>query len=186
MATELVKRTELQDYFGGDKQLGANADLVRLGVHAAIEKYCRREIGADAEDRSEAIRILSYNQRQIILAKPPINSITKIETGDDSLSLVDATSYEIASAEAGIVRMIASYFLFDTKYTITYKGGFAEIPEDLKLAALSIMAREIETTSKGRFGMRGRAFHTGSVELFIEGLTKTERLILDGYRLMRF
>lgn len=183
MATEIITKVQLQDYIG--KKTDKQSELVRLAINGFIEQYCHRDFSEDESDREEAVRITSGDQRTLIVRKPPIISLTSIVVGESgNTSPVDSTSYDV-DLRGGKILMLFGNFLSNSRYVVAYKGGFTEIPEDIRLAALSIAAREISHASKGRFGMRGRAYQGNSVELFIDGLTKTERVILDSYELMR-
>jgi hypothetical protein len=181
MASELVTKSELKSYMN-DAEVDVKADLIRLGVHAAIETYCNRVFAADESNRAEAHRVTQDYTRRLFLKKPPIISFTSLQTGESgsTLSTVDSTSYEY-DTDSGIITAITTPFLASIRYVANYKGGYSSIPGEIKLVALSIMAREIEKVRKGRHGMRGRAVQATSVELFIEGLEDFERMVLDGY-----
>jgi len=184
MPSDIVVASDLIAYLN-NKEPSAQTELVRVGVNALIERYCCRVFAADTTNRTETYRTTEAYQRVVQLKKPPVVAFTSLQTGEaGSLRLVDGTSYEVLEEE-GMIRMIGSFFLAETRYTATYKGGYTTIPEDLKLVGLSIMAREIEKSSKGRHGMRGRAIQGGSVELVEENLTTFEKAILDGYVLER-
>lgn len=191
MATEIVTLEELSLYYtdkSADESNGLSTDsredTIRIGINYLIEQACDRDFSADSSDRNEAHRIEYDYTRTIQLKKPPVVSFTSLQTGEagDNLSTIDSTSYEYDS-DTGIIKAIRTPFLTSIRYVANYKGGYSTIPGDLKLAAKSIMAREIAKTAKGRHGMRGRAVQATSVELFLSDLEPFEAAIIEGYTL---
>jgi len=185
MATELITLIQLGTYLGRVLAEESREDLVRLWINTAVESYCGREFGADAADRAEVHTIEDDYADKIIVFKPPIISLTSVESGRTTWSAVDSSSY-VYDASSGIIRKVTGWWTRGVAYyRVNYKGGFAALPADVVGVALSIAARECEKASKGRFGMRARGFQGGSGDYFTEQLEALEKEILDHYSLKR-
>lgn len=101
----------------------------------AIERYCRRVVLAGAYTE-----VFDGGGSTVVLRNPPVASITSVkesETGDfASATAIPAADY-VVDADAGTLRLRTRTFVvgFGT-VQVVYAGGFDEIPNTLKEAAI--------------------------------------------------
>jgi hypothetical protein len=182
VATEIVKPEELANYMEVDEFNEESPEQAILdAANQFVETYCGREFAADSVNRIEFVDIIDCYTNRIRVKKPPIISLTSLQQGLTSPTLVDATSYYV-DKESGVIKKILGYFIEGVAvYKITYKGGYTAIPNDLKLVVKRIAAREIMKEKKQRHGLRGVGFVQGNSEFYLDNLEMFERNILAEY-----
>jgi len=120
-----LENTSFSDY--------PDLELMADNVHAALENYCGRMLDfKQKKTETGFIRDATY----IDLTSLPLNSITSLVVGDDTLTSDDytVTDYEIMFNKS-----------FTNKiYTLVCKGGWSEIPEDVYRAELSQVVYEYQ------------------------------------------
>lgn len=182
----MITLVELGKYLAKVCAADEREDIIRKAINAGAQRYCGREFDADANDRAEDHIIEDDFRTTLVVRKPPIISVTSILSGTSTpQSTIDSTSYLIDKS-AGIIRLINTSFTRGSqigRVTVNYKGGYAadDFPDDLKLALLSIMAREVFKADKSRHGMSSRQFQGGGVEYFKQSMEESEKLVLDLY-----
>lgn len=131
----------------GDSRISA----VIASTSAFIKNYCGRTfVDYSTTDKTEYI---SGNAKKCFyLDEYPVIGITSINSSIDNqvtqTLLVNNTDYYLDS-ETGLVESALGNF--DAGFhsiEIKYKGGYADIPEDLKLAALDLTAHYLEQQFK--------------------------------------
>jgi hypothetical protein len=183
--SEIVTLEELGNYLGRGVPDGNRDDQIRGMVNGWLDTACNRVF--TAAEYTEKYSVMDSYRRALLVKNPPIRSVTQITSGRTNATVVDSSAYVVEDAEAGIILFTTEWLLVGVQqYVVTYQGGFVSPPSDLKLMALSVIARESEKAEKGRHGMRGRSFAQGSVEFFIDGLTNLEKMILGSYTIRRF
>jgi hypothetical protein len=144
-----------------------DSELARLipSVQAWLEAECGRVF--------EAATVTEYYDgdewcQRIIVARPPINSITNI--WDDPARIyttpMAATLYGVYDAQAGIVRLLdgRQFSTGQNNIKITYNGGFSTVPVDLEQAAIEMVWAAREKGQHNLIGVRSRSIADGNVQ----------------------
>lgn len=176
----------------------ADDDFIRRilnSVTAAIQRFCRRKFSAasvvDEPHDGNGSRLLR-------LDRPPINSITKLVVKSDSYTyeLVADRDYVFTSMDtaamvhlkphSGTQVLIDCFPVGRANVLATYNGGFASIPDDVKLATL--IAAMSEWPGRGR-DPRGRersggGFSQSREQVGVSGLPVEVERRLQPYRIM--
>lgn len=180
--SEIITLPIFTDYLGRPIPAGSRDDKVRLSVNSLITNYCGRTF--EPANYVDKITIWDDYQKKMFVKNPPIRTLTSIGVGRPVSSTLAADSYFIQDADIGLICMVSSWLQVGPEmYTVTYAGGFLEVPSDLQLAACSIAAREAEKAAKGRHGLGQRQVGFGGNELFVRDLEVTEQRVLDSYRI---
>ena len=189
MSTEIITRIDLAKYLIKDSiEPNSMEDSTRLAVHAFLENQCGRVFGADESDRSEKITVSDDCTNMFWLKKPPVISFTSLLAGRTTPVAISADSYEVDEERGVIIKVSGCFTEGLSAYTAQYKGGYAkaDIPDDLKLLAKSIMARAIMKVAKSRHGVRSVSTAQGAAQYFFDDLEKFEVMLLESYSINRF
>lgn len=183
--SEIVTKAEFQTYISTAIVDNTRDDLIRQYVNQFIDTFCARTL-AGATFTSEKHSVMESGRYELIVKNPPIRTLTSVKSGRTTPETVASDSYVVEDADAGLIRFISQLTVGVHQYEVTYDGGFSPIPDDLKLCALSIMARERQKVTMNRHGIRGRAFANGNVDFEQLDLEPFELRILNRYRVVRF
>lgn len=177
-----------------------DAELERLipAVQQFLEEACERTFdratvteyynGAGSGACASAEYSAPRWRNQLILARPPIVSIANL--WDDPLrtyaasTLIPASSYVIASADAGLVVLEGRCFSQGLQnIKITYIGGFLTMPADLEQAAIEMVWAAREKGSNNLVGVRSRSVADGNVQYMNLSWGSLADDIISKYRL---
>jgi|CXWL01.1.fsa_nt_gi hypothetical protein len=144
-----------------------DSELARLieSVQAFLEEECGRVF--EAGDVTEYFDGDEWCRR-ILVARPPINSITNI--WDDPARVyatpLVSTTYGAHEAKAGIVRLLDGrrFSAGQHNIKITYNGGYTSIPLDLEQAAIEMVWAAREKGQHNLIGVRSRSIADGNVQ----------------------
>lgn len=148
MAANLVTLAEYKAYIGitSPNQDGPiNAMLPK--VSALIKNLCRRTfVDYVLVDKVE---YFDGGTEHISPEEYPIISVTSLEYSSDYgstyVSLANITDYAIRKTSGNIIPTKGSKFSEAVNgYKLTYKAGYTELPEDLKLAVLDLITYYIK------------------------------------------
>lgn len=116
---------------------------ILISVDRFVKNYCARELEPGTYVESPEIE-----DQTLFLHEFPITSIASIDYIDyeDATQTLETTDYRLWPDE-GILEIhddAHQTALYDAKYTsryltVTYSGGYAEIPEDLKIAVSGLV-----------------------------------------------
>lgn len=148
----LFSVADYQTRFGaGDDQAEQIAQLA-VAVSAAAQRFCGRVLEYDGTETSEIHD--AEDQPRIMVRRPPILSLTGLYLDTarafDASSLVGSSDYSIIDPgdrmHSGTVELLSSAWPFASEATsfglgrqivkVVYRGGFDDIPPDLKEAAM--------------------------------------------------
>lgn len=144
-----------------------DAELERLipAVQAFLEEECGRQF--------EAATVTEYYDGDewnhlLVVARPPINSITNIwdDTTRAFTTPITSTKYDIKDDKAGIVRLLdgLTFSSGQRNIKITYNGGYTSIPLDLQQAAIEMVWAAREKGAHNLIGVRNRSIGDGNVQ----------------------
>lgn len=134
-------------------------------VQAFLEEECHRVF-----DRAEVTEYFDGERwkDRILVARPPIVSVTNIwdDPARAYTTPMAATSYDIADAEAGLIRLFdgRSFCSSQKNIKITYVGGYLTMPPDLEQAAIEMVWAAREKGIQNLIGVRSRSIGDGSVQ----------------------
>lgn len=144
-----------------------DSELARLieSVQAFLEEECGRVF--EAGDVTEYYDGDEWCQR-ILVARPPINSIVNLwdDPARTYATPLQATTYDIQDAKAGIVRLLDGrrFSTGQRNIKITYNGGYTSIPLDLEQAAIEMVWAAREKGVHNLIGVRSRSIADGNVQ----------------------
>ena len=189
--TELISLDDYKTY----KLINSNENDTRLSrivssVNSYVVNYCGRTFldyySTDKVEYFDATRSMAY------LSEMPLISITSVKTSSDGgvtqVALTENEDYFVDIDNDRILAYNGSYFLATSitfkSLEITYKGGYAKIPEDLKIGILDL----VEYYNKEEY-IPNRNAGSSSIT-FITNRTDTKLLpahigrVLDIYRVL--
>ena len=182
--TLVVSLQEFKDYAEIDDS--SNDAVVLSTLRAAndfIEQYTGRKFSFQTYSKNF---YLEESSDDIILENPPIYSIESIVIDGETLSAVDG-NYETYTFDAhGRVRRLdgGTFPRGNVKTTITYKGGFQIVPEDVRLAIMRIAASQY--TNRLQSGVLGETIGNYKVTFKDTGLSESDNSdvisVLNKYR----
>lgn len=154
-----------------DTQHDEELERLILVVQAFLENQCGRKF--DDSGTTDLVEYFSGCDfsRQLIVARPPIISITDIQI--DNLRawtnpVLDQQYYGIYDAEAGIIKMLHGFKLPDgiLNVRLRYRGGYsaATMPRDLEQAAIEMVWANRAKGEHNLIGVRSRGSADGSVQ----------------------
>jgi hypothetical protein len=132
--SEVITTDDLQDYLGSGVVIdAARAQQVVDAVNASIERMTGRVWGATRT----ATEVYDY-QPVLFLKQMDVISVSSVSRNDTALQ---ASSYKFRSTGRLILSSYEGRFRphYD-EISVTYTYGNIDVPEDLKLAALSLAA----------------------------------------------
>lgn len=143
-----------------------DAELARLipAAQAFLERVCGRQF--DRASLTEEYDGSTWRDR-VIVARPPIASITALydDPQRQFTTPLAGSTYFIADAEAGIVRLFQGTFSLGIRnIRIEYTGGYAMVPQDLEQAAIELVWAAREKGAHNLVGVRSRSVADGSVQ----------------------
>lgn len=186
MSVAIITASDLLSYLGTDSGQAENKELdfVVAGVNSFLAGTCG--LVEDIEDRVEPLDIETSYTRKLLLDFYPVKSFTSLLEGRGTQTVVDPSNYVVNMKLGIITRVIGFWFTggYDVgvgQYTANYKAGIGSIPDDLKLAALRIAAREYFKASKNRHGLKGVGFIQGNSEYFLTDIEDMEKALLADF-----
>lgn len=163
-------------------------------VNSFIPSYCNREFtDYYATDKTEYFDGASTNE--IYPEVYPLVSVTTLKTSTDggqtyATTLAEFTDYVIDVRDSKIIAVNSDCFVSadipTNSLELVYKGGYAKVPEDLKLAASQLVEYYLDEQYTPK-----KAFSGVSVENIIMADTTARlpahiRRVLDHYRTLNF
>ena len=145
---------------------------------AIVERYLNRKIeAADYDEKYDG-----GGNNFIILNYMPINSISSLKDGDDTISVDDYVYY----ADSGIVKLKSGYFEDGIQNVqISYNAGYTTVPDVIEEATLEIAALLYKGSDagEGRLGKASISIPEGGGTLsFVNKLPDLVLLGLRSYR----
>jgi len=151
MALNLVTLAEYKAYIGinsSNQDTIINAILPK--VSALVKNLCRRTFVDYAA--TDKVEYFDGGTSYISPDEYPIISVTSLEYssnyGSTYSALADFTDYAVRKASGNIIPTKSLTFSEAINgYKLTYKAGYTELPEDLKLAVLDLVTYYIKNDS---------------------------------------
>lgn len=148
------------------------------------DNYCKRTLS-----QASHTEYFSGPARVLFLNNPPIASDPAVQIWADSsrdfasADLVDTDDYFV-DTENGIIHFDSERSSGNKNIKVTYTGGYADadVPDDLKQAAIEAVAKKYQESRDGNIGMVSRTLPDGSVSFRPMELVPQIRMILDLYR----
>lgn len=148
---DLITKAEYKAYAGiNSTNKDAEIDALIPRVSALVKTYCRRSF----VDYYNTDLVEYFNGPSILfpLKEYPIVSITSVEKSIDYGAtydtLVEYTDYALDMSRGVVHAMIPTGFPeYINGYKVTYKAGYALVPEDLKLAVIDLITYYIRNDS---------------------------------------
>jgi hypothetical protein len=179
----LATLTELKAYLSiTDSTKDVVLQLLLDAADATVETYCGRDFEADATDRTEIVD--GKAQRSILLRKYPIVSLTKVERNAGTLDVpvwetVPASSYRVDSS-VGAIDFLCATSRGLNEYRATYKGGYAAVPSDVKVAVIKIAAANY--ARRGADGVNSETVNGDSISFDKSAIPMDVETVLSNYR----
>lgn len=139
---DLITTADLTGFAPGLATLpGSALTMLVTAASRAVERHCRRTF---ARDEAIVERPNGRFRPILFLARPPINAITSIVVDGETLDpatpdyvIVDAAWGMLRRGNGrGDVRFARRWPIGEGLIVVTYDGGYAEIPDDVKLATI--------------------------------------------------
>ncbi len=197
MPGEIISLDELKAYL---QQTTTDFDpilkVLRSAADATVRRYCDRDFTIETYTHY----FDGNGKDSLLLRQYPLISITSIhidperEFGDDTEVDEDSIILTEDNQELGYVQLLDDVFAEGKKNVkVVYRAGFATapadvtaglapMPGDLKLAALSIAAREFLLQDKQLQGQTSQNVGDRSVSLGLEDLPRNVWMVLEGYK----
>lgn len=166
-----------------DIETGTNDELIKDLIDQVTDEV-ETGIGAKiivVEYEDEVID--GWYSEYLSLKHRPVVTFTSLKLND---VLVTASSYQV-NLPAGLVVQVTdgattSWTKGTRNFKATYTAGYATIPGGLERIATRIVARALETSSKGRIGKSAEALSTGgTVDFEPDIITDAEWKTLKSY-----
>jgi hypothetical protein len=148
MGAALVTRAEYKAYVGiTSTNSDAIIDAILQKVSDYVKTYCRRSFVDYVSSSKVEITNGGYGN-SLILNEYPVISINNFEMSTDYgqtyTALVAGTDYVLDIERSSILNITGNFAALVNGYKITYRGGFVNLPEDLKLAVFDLMTYYIK------------------------------------------
>lgn len=161
---------------------------------AIIESYCNRGFGLETVTNE----IHDGGVRTLFLRRPPVVSITSITENDVAL-VPDDYSFYPDGRLLRLTGLFPQYWYFAPQtVSVTYEGGYADIPADIRLVCVRIVERGFKAAAAyaaapaasaaiksislaGSDSVTFADAVTSSVSAVAAPLTEEDRLLLDPY-----
>jgi len=140
---DLINITEYKAFASiSSTESDAKLNVVIPMVSAFVKTYCGRDFANYTA--TAAVEYFSIGGTTLFVSEPPVTSIDSVErklvAGDAYTVLTDKVHYEYDIANDCVVSLETDGFpAIPNGVKITYKGGFATIPSDLKLGVISLV-----------------------------------------------
>lgn len=187
MANNLVTLAEVKAYQGiTNTNMDAEISNLIPKVSALVKTYLGRSI-VDYFS-TEKVETFSYTADNLYLKEAPINEITSVEYSIDygkTYSLLEEYVNYVKEDELSAVALIGvdRYSKSIGAIRVTYTGGYATTPEDLKLAVLDLITyyQKAEMAVKSS---RAAGANNAQIEYITDNTLPSHiRRVLDLYRL---
>lgn len=137
----------LAEYKAATNILGAAQDISINALLPRVSKLVRSVCRRSFNDWVSADKTETHNGGfdRIILEEYPVISISSVtyttDYGTTSTTLVSGTDYILDKKTSEIVALNLNkqFPMYINGYTVTYRAGYATIPEDLKLAVIDLV-----------------------------------------------
>lgn len=164
-------------------------------VSALIENYCNRKFTAYNTTGTAKVEWVDGKTNKMFMEEFPVISVFTVKTSDDggvtqttlTEGASDKTGYFVDLDEGSIFTQISlNNFIesYDTEYRsleITYRAGYEEIPEDLKLCAIDLVHYYVKGENVGSKGLLGATIEN-ALPYTHNSFPPHIRRILDLYR----
>jgi hypothetical protein len=125
-------------------------------VSALIKTYCGRTFIDHYVDPKTEYFNCNRGDRTLLLKEWPLVEIVSVETRDTESDSYTATSdYIIRYDSDYLVKKVGSWPEGYNSVKVVYKGGYAEVPADLKLAAMDLLHFYAKEEYKGQQTLMG-------------------------------
>lgn len=171
-----------------DKTLTSEQESLIENIINFVSKYAENYIGRNIKARSSDITeyIDIDNEQQIITLKNfPIQSITSVVEDGETLTEGENNDY-LEYDKLGELYKNSSYWVQGRKkVVVTYKGGYATIPEDLKQWCINLSVnmyneKELGNIKSEKVGDLSVSYEKGMNQLI--GYNKMLNNVLDLYK----
>lgn len=178
----LVTLAESKEYCGvpaGSTEFDGVLEAIINAVSVGINRYTKRKIKQ---------RLLSElydgdGKGVILLRNYPVDPATPVVVTDDKLGEIPVA---LVDYEAGIVLLKEPDSRGIANVTVAYKGGYTEIPADLKQAALDQIKYQFFRWRNNREGMTTVSYGGESVQYAEQGRwLPAVKEVIDQYRRQR-
>ena len=184
MGLSLVTRAEYKSYAGLTSPTQDNViDALLPKVSALVKTLCRRTFIDYAA--TPKVEYFDGGNYEYIPEESPVIAVTSLAYSTDYgvtyTDLVEFTDYAISKVNGNVRSLTSAGFPSTVNgYRLTYTGGYATLPEDLKLAIFDIITYYMKNDS----AMHSSKAPSGSVQ--IEYVTNTSlpahiKRVLDQY-----
>jgi len=177
-----VKRYYFPDMDKSKSQDDDNIEALIDNITDQFETYC----GVDSfHDNDYTEYIDSKNSQYLFVTNTPLNSVASIYDDSDwtwgENTLIDSDDYRIKNGRYLTFKF--GFYEGNENIKITYNGGFATIPGDLKLACI----KEVSRAFKNRydFDLISKSLEDGSINRVDDGLMPSTKQILTKYKNIR-
>jgi len=147
-------------------------------VTAAVESYTGRSFTAEAE----VIDVVDGGGECLVLSSPPVADLTEVldRDSEEALTLTDLD----LNASAGLIYWLdrSSFSSGKRRYQVTYDSGYASVPNDVKLAALTWVAEIFANRPSAKSEQLGDHQVSWAGILNAIGMPDRVKLLLSKYR----
>lgn len=158
---DLITAAEYKIYASiASTESDAKLSVVVPMVSAFVKTYCNRDFANNTA--TDITEYYSNGGKLFYISEPPVTSITSLEQkpypSADYVVLVDKVDYEYDMANYCFVSLLDSGFLASPNAVkVTYKGGFATTPADLKLGIISLITYYMKNESMIKKSINGNS-----------------------------
>lgn len=191
----LVSVDDVKAFIGQTKDgLDATLEIIIDGVSLVFNQYTGRDL---AYRETASMKVNGNGTTRLYLPTGPIVSIASVTV--DGIAVVENTDFVIWNdiamletmigydLEAGIwSKGVKNIVMTTVKAGYVAMGATANVPADLKKAAIIQASFEAQTAIGKEWGVESRSIGGGSTSRYQEGLLPEVRAILDSYRRGRF
>lgn len=130
-----------------------NLNALITSISQMIKTYCGHSfIDYYSVDKEEIFNV-GCNQNSVILNEWPINSITSVQyrsTYDEAYETEDSSEYYMDMSSDALFKHSGYWPMGFGSLKVTYKGGYSETPEDLKVAVFDLVTHYFKEEYKER------------------------------------
>lgn len=182
---DLITSTEYKTLASiASTEIDAKLTILIPMVSAFVKTYCGREFA-----NNTVTATVEYHRggNMIMVREPPIISVDSVEQKLTSTAsytaLTSGVDYEFDVSSNSIVSLCSTGFLdIPNAIKVTYKGGYASIPGDLKLGVYSLISYYLKNEQSPRKALNGRDIYTDNPQS--QDLPPHIKRVLELYRII--